>query len=408
MERPSLLFITPVAPAPTGGGIEMRAHATLRALASHYRVHVLLTAPALRRLPPPPGLLQLCDAVARVPVRIWREPVPFARAAAKRLLGVPFRPSRSLPSEWQILSPGRIRSAAAEVGRAEFDVVHVFRLYAAPFLTPFSARLGAQLDLDDVESTTRRDLAVIARAAGRTAEAERWERDAAAYERVESSVLWQFRRLFVASSSDGRLLEQRGVIDRVETLPNVVTAVARPAAPPVGPPFTVLFVGSLGYPPNADALAFLSEAVIPAVRARASSEVVFEVVGSGIAASTMRRLRRCPELRLTGHVADVAPAYVRANAVVVPVRAGGGTRIKTLEAFAHGRPVVATSKGVEGLAVRSGEHVFVADSADGLAICLARLIESPALAASIAAAGHRFVREHHDPAVLAPILRPGG
>jgi glycosyltransferase involved in cell wall biosynthesis len=105
-------------------------------------------------------------------------------------------------------------------------------------------------------------------------------------------------------------------------------------------------------------------------------------------------------------VADVTPSYARSNAVVVPVRAGGGTRIKTLEAFAHCRAVVATPKGVEGLSIRPGEHALVADSAEGLAACLARLIDSPATAAGLADRGYRFVKAQHDPAVLERILRP--
>ncbi len=405
MESPSLLFVSSVVPARSGSGIAMRAHATVCALASSYDVHLLLTAPALRRLPPPPEMLTLCASVTRVPVNPWREPVAFARVAAKRLLGAPFRPSRAAPSEWRALSVDRIRRSRAAVGVPEFDVIHVFRLYNAPFLAAFRAR-RTQLDIDDIESTTRRDLAALALAAGRSAEARRWERDAAAYERVEASLPRLFNRVFVASEADIEVLQRRGIAVRPEVLPNTVAAVEPPPRPSSTSPFTILFVATMSYPPNADAVWFLCEQVIPRLRAVTSRAFAFEVVGEGLPAAVRRFVEGCPELHLARGVPDLAPWYERAGAVIVPVRAGGGTRIKTLEALAHCRAVVATPKGVEGLRIRSGEHALVADSAEGLATCLARLIDSPATAAGLAERGYRLVKTHYAPAVLERVLRP--
>lgn len=407
MEQPSLLFISPVMPAPTGSGIAMRAFSTVRALSNRYRVHLVVTAPAMHRLSPSGGLPALCASIASVPVRPWREPVSFLHVVARRLLGVPLRSSRAAPSEWRALSSGRVRHAAAAAARAEFDVIHVFRLYCAPFARPFAARSCIQLDLDDVESTTRRDLAALARAGGRAGEAARWERDAAAYEELERRLLRSFDRVFVASEGDAAALVRRRVFGRPEVLPNVMTPV-EPAPPtPVGSPFTFLFVGSLAYGPNRDAVLFLCEMVMPHLGRRTGRPFVVELVGGGLSRADRRRLQAMPEIRLTGPVDELAPAYARASAVVVPVRAGGGTRIKTLEAFAHRRPVVSTPKGVEGLGVRPGVHALVADNAEAFAEDMAWLMDSPSGADALAERAHRFVKVHHDPARLEAVLVNG-
>jgi glycosyltransferase involved in cell wall biosynthesis len=98
----------------------------------------------------------------------------------------------------------------------------------------------------------------------------------------------------------------------------------------------------------------------------------------------VRELSEIPEVRLVGAVPDVAPVYRDAHAVVVPIRSGGGTRIKVLEAFSYGRPVVSTPVGIEGIEARPEEHLLVGDSPAALAAHCLRLMRDPALACRLA------------------------
>jgi polysaccharide biosynthesis protein PslH len=100
-------------------------------------------------------------------------------------------------------------------------------------------------------------------------------------------------------------------------------------------------------------------------------------------------------VEVTGTVADLSPLYERAGVVVVPLRYGGGTRIKILEALAYGRPVVTTAAGAAGLAVTHEQHVLVADDPAAMAAAVARLGSDPALVSRLAVNGRRLVEERH-------------
>lgn len=154
-------------------------------------------------------------------------------------------------------------------------------------------------------------------------------------------------------------------------------------APGDEPVFTM--VGLLTYPPNADAAAYFSDAVLPLVR-RHLPTAVFQLVGRYD--DSVGRLAGSPGVRLLGPVDDLDPVFASTSAVVVPLRAGGGTRIKILEAFARRVPVVSTPLGCEGLAARAGRELLVAESPEELAAACIRVHEDPALAASLVEQGH--------------------
>src|SRR5690606_28854424 len=101
----------------------------------------------------------------------------------------------------------------------------------------------------------------------------------------------------------------------------------------------------------------------PMVRAATEREALIRIVGSG-APPGLSEVRRLEGVRLIGRVADVGPEYGDADAVIVPIRGGGGTRIKVLEAFAHGRPVVSTSMGIEGIEATPETHYLAGDTAE--------------------------------------------
>ncbi len=99
---------------------------------------------------------------------------------------------------------------------------------------------------------------------------------------------------------------------------------------------------------------------------------------------------------MSGNVLDTTPYWDRARALVVPLRVGGGTRLKILEALARGVPVVTTSLGCEGLGLRSGQDVLVADDAEAFAACVDRLLADDELCRSLAAQGRTVAEARFD------------
>lgn len=146
----------------------------------------------------------------------------------------------------------------------------------------------------------------------------------------------------------------------VHTIPNGVDchALADLPAGREGPP-VVMFLGTMSWGPNAAAARFLAREVLPALRARVPGATL-AVVGRDPPADLLA-LNGTPGIEVTGSVPDVKPYLLRASLLAVPLDAGGGTRLKILEAFAAGLPVVSTAVGAEGIAAHPSEHFALAE-----------------------------------------------
>lgn len=146
----------------------------------------------------------------------------------------------------------------------------------------------------------------------------------------------------------------------------------------------ILFVGPLTYEPNTLAVKWFANDILPTIR-RCAPQAEFEVIGR--VENVSSDLLRVPGLLLRGHVPDVTPYYERAVVAVAPLHSGGGTRLKVIEALARGVPLVSTSFAVDGLCLRAGEEVLIADGpAEFAAACLA-LIRDADLRSRVAVAG---------------------
>ncbi len=302
-----------------------------------------------------------------------------------------------------------IRDAVQAFKDVTFQEVHVFRLYLAPFAEPYlqaapDCRPLCRLDLDDHESRTRQRLAILFDAMDDRANAVIERSEARKYFTMEQHYLPLFDQVYVGSENDRREITGRYGCRNVAVIPNGVRI---PPAEPAGPesaPYTFLFVGNLGYYPNEDAVLFFCSEVIPRLRTITAKHFRFMIVGTH-PSKRVRALAKAPEVMVTGTVQDPAVYYRDTDAVVIPLRAGGGTRIKLLEAFSHRRPVVSTALGAEGVAIRHGAHLLIADTAEKIASECRRLMETPALGSKLAAQAFEFVRHHHSPERIRELLR---
>jgi sugar transferase (PEP-CTERM/EpsH1 system associated) len=158
-------------------------------------------------------------------------------------------------------------------------------------------------------------------------------------------------------------------------------------------PDTLVFNGVLDYRPNLDAALFLVEEVLPRVQA-AVPGARLTIVGRG-AVSDVARLRKHPGVLVTGEVPDVRPYLAGSRVVVVPIRMGGGTRLKVVEGLAMGRPMVTTTLGCEGIDVDDDRHLLIRDDADTFAAAVVTLLSDGERGAALGAAGRELIEARY-------------
>jgi polysaccharide biosynthesis protein PslH len=164
----------------------------------------------------------------------------------------------------------------------------------------------------------------------------------------------------------------------------------------------LVFMGRMDYHANIDAAVFFARKTWPLVRAR-RPELRFVVVGAQ-PANEVLALRELGGVTVTGTVDDVRPFYHSALAAVVPLRVGGGTRLKILEAMAAGTPVVSTALGAEGLAVTAGRDILIADSSQAVADTIASLQVKTPQWESLVTNARALVKTHYDWSVIGEVL----
>lgn len=194
----------------------------------------------------------------------------------------------------------------------------------------------------------------------------------------------------LTSSRDEEMLLADAPMTRTAVVPNGVDLdFFRPdPGAPHPDPATFLFFGAIDYYPNTDGVLFFLREVMPRVAARLPDAHVC-IVGRRPPAEIVAY--ESPHVQITGQVEDLRPWLARATAVVVPLRIGGGTRLKILEAMAMGKAIVSTSLGAEGLDVTHGADVLIADSAEDLAAQMCRLIAEPELGVALGMAARHLV-----------------
>jgi glycosyltransferase involved in cell wall biosynthesis len=297
-----------------------------------------------------------------------------------------------LPQRARLADPYCVRRSLAD---SSFDLVWVLRLYLAPAARPFLSGASYRvLDVDEDDAVTLGAIADLHHRRGETDEAARAAREAEAYRRFADNCLDWFDQVVTASKAETEGLRgRRSVSAPVFTIPNAVeTGIARVGTLEQPGPITLVFVGNMDYAPNVDAAERLADAILPAIRRRMpGAELHLAGAGRGCAGMGGR-----PGVRIHGFVRDLGTLYQHATVAVAPLRAGGGTRLKLLEAFAHGVPVVATPTAAAGLEVRDGDQLLMAEDDEGIIAAALRVATDARLARRLAAAAARFVAEKHD------------
>jgi glycosyltransferase involved in cell wall biosynthesis len=214
--------------------------------------------------------------------------------------------------------------------------------------------------------------------------------------RYEQRIFRDFDLITMVSEPDKKsaqtLLHGKQVL--VEVLPNGVDcAHNRPGLAQVRP-HALIYNGALTYSANYDAMQWFLAEIYPIIKQRIP-DVTLTITGSTQGVN-LGGLRLDDSVHLTGYVSDVRIPVAQSAVCVVPLRQGGGTRLKILEAMALGTPVVATSKGAEGLEVIDGEHLLLADEPDQFAVQVVRLLRDPRLCDRLILNGRSLVTVRYD------------
>lgn len=364
--RPVALLVSPVVPDPQGTGLALRAWAWVWNLARSHQVSVLVVDPQCGH-----GTFDVGGATVE-----WGgagERVAYTRHG-RLLLGwcLPLlaRLTRAVVMDWRHLAggPDLMHNWPPVPMSGRVDRIVAFRVCVHEFALAAARRFPQaclEIDLDDLESDTRFSLARAQARLHRWGEALRTASVAWQYRCLEAPVLRRYDQAWLAAPEDVLLLQARlGRSPVVGCMPNRLQAPAAPLGPPPADgPFNMLFVGSLNYVPNEEGVWWLLCHVLPRLRSRMPSGWRFIVVGRRASAALARRLRQLPEVEFCPDAHSLREFYARAHVAVVPLHSGGGTKLKTLEAFAWRRPVVTTSHGARGLGVATGVHCLVADRA---------------------------------------------
>jgi glycosyltransferase involved in cell wall biosynthesis len=377
-----LLFLTTDLSYPPTDGRMLRTYNVLEGLAARHDIHLICydqrhgEDPDERRRVAEAQLRSLCASVDVFEIPSKRSRALLASTVAASLLeGSPFS-SRAYRSQTALR---RLEVVAAA---RDLDVVHVENTLLGEHIDG-RIRAARVLVHHNVESELFQQRAAAERNFARRVFLGLEARKMRA---LETRLGPRFGAHIACSSADAdRLRSIMGDV-RVCVVPNGVDLgyFSPPSVSPSGA--GVVHVGGLNWPPNLHAAAWLCDAVWPLVL-RTAPQATLTFVGRTGSAPVSRWMRN--NVAFAGEVADVRPYYAEAVVSVVPLHVGGGTRLKILNAWAMGTPVVSTSKGCEGLPARHGENLLVADAPSSFAAAVVRLLGDSAMRAALGAAGRR-------------------
>ena len=385
-----ILFVTQIVPYPPHGGVLQRGYNLLRELGRTHEVH-LLAFHHPDELPPGEAversraeLGRFCSAVEYF--ELWPKKSPAHRFLGLGLAALHPEPFSVLAQRNQSLSR---RIAELCTGGARPDIVHLDTIGLVPFAR-HCAGVPIVLAHHNIESELMRRRAEHERGAPQRLYVELQARRLRRYEARECG---RFPLNITVSAADAELLEQICPGVRTVVIPNGVdTDYFRPRWGNETP--ALIFTGGMNMFANRDAMEWFLEAVWPIIKARVPG-VRFYAVGQRPSPRVLEVAARDPAVEAPGHVPDARPWVERAAIYVVPMRVGGGTRLKVVDAMAQGKALVSTSLGAEGIEGDDGTHFVLADDANSFAERVIELLAQPAERRRLGEAARARAESHY-------------
>lgn len=386
-----ILVCSPVIPSPATSGLKIRVFNLARQLARDNEVHLI----CLSETPATPAQERSIHE-AGLGLTVVSKP---ANGLAQKLFTYGRRMARLTPPEFILSWEKEIFAALLLLERqGGYDVAIAEHLFMARYTAALSC--PKVMVLHNIESDLARQLAAT------------YAQPRRVYKRLAAAWAGSYERRMLAAMQGAVTVshqDRERLAALAPGLPSVVVengvdcgsfgataAAERPGA------HRLLYLGLMSYESNIDAVTWFADAVLPLIR-RNYTDTTFTIAG-GDPAGPVRDLAQREGIAVTGFVDEVEPLYREHDVMVVPLRHGGGSRLKILEAFAAGTPVVATAKGAEGLAVEDGVQLLIADDPVAMAAAVGRLYREPETAAALRDEALRLVAARYDWPMLADRL----
>jgi glycosyltransferase involved in cell wall biosynthesis len=277
--------------------------------------------------------------------------------------------------------------------------------FSAPFTETEAHRPVHVLDLDEFDGRAQERFAQLCLRNGEGLRAAELSIDAGKWIALTRECVSRFDRVLVCAGAEVEKLRDARIEGYFDVLQNAYEISGQGGDGDGSHRFDFVFVGVFGHHPNVDAMRFFCTEIWPTICEAADSPPTLAIVGHN-PPDEIRQLDEVAGVTVTGFVPETAPYYRNSQVAIVPLRAGGGTRIKILEAFALGVPVVSTTIGAEGLDVESGRHLLIADTPDEFAAACLRLLHDAELRERLVqSATDLFRRTHSVPVVKENIRR---
>jgi polysaccharide biosynthesis protein PslH len=358
-----ILWLSHLIPYPPKGGVLQRSHHLLCELAKYHGVDLLAfnQVPLMRPLFPTveAGMAEASEFFRNVGVRHRFISTPHGDGswersvlAARSLIGIPYNLRWLQSFEYE-------RALRSWLAEQPYDLIHFDTISLYPYFRFVPIESATALDHHNIESSM-----LVRRASNERNPAKRlyFLQEGHRLRRVERKVCPKFTTNITCSDVDTSDLKRVAPECRVQTIPNPVdTDYFSPGLEDRQP--RLIFVGRLNWYPNVQAVRFIVAKLWPAVK-RVWPTIEFDLVGAHPPEISLAMSQRDRNFRVHGFVPDVRPLLARASIYVCPIRDGGGTKVKVLDAMAMGKALIAHPVACEGISVSSGENVLFAESAD--------------------------------------------
>jgi polysaccharide biosynthesis protein PslH len=398
-----ILFLTQVLPYPLVGGAKIRAYYMLRHLAQQYAVTLVSFVREDDRPEDVAHLAKFCTAVHTVPMvrSRWRDALGLLASVTS---GQPAAITRDRVPAMQRLLARLVRETAFDVVHADQTAMAQYALHASEQSAAQGHRPRTLLDQHNAMYLLVARQAALERGPARLI----WRREARLFRRYELGLLRDFDHVLWVTAEDleaaARLATEEGdnvAFDRAKQTVVPICVDPEGVAPvvPAADAAEIVHLGTMFWPPNVEGVLWFAEQVLPLVLAKLPN-AHFTVAGKGpppaVQALAEPGSPVAGRVDVAGFVPDALPLLQQARAFIVPVRAGGGMRVKIVDGWQWALPVISTTIGAEGIETRNGENILLADSAEAFAAAVVRVLTDDRLAAALRANGRRWVETHYN------------
>ena len=377
-----ILFLSPTVPFPLTDGGRIRVFNLLKQIAQKNKVTLLALETQSTDADGVAELQQLGIQVHLVP-----NAQTLPRVSLGTLVKAFFRRQPITVARYDV--PAYRQKIRELIAEQTFDLVHYEMFHTAQFHT--------ETNLPGVLSQQNVDSAIWCRLCSETANPfykfAYWTQQLT-FQRYERVLSPKFDAVTCTSDIDAAVFQQHCAENVIEIIPNGVDITHYLPDFTSEAPAHLIYIGSMDWYPNEDAVAFFADEVLPLIQEKVSN-VTFSIVG-GNPSARVRKLAEREGVVVTGRVPEIKPYFAEATVFVVPLRIGSGTRLKILEALAMGKAIVSTTVGAEGLDLRDGEEIFIADEPTAFADAVTRLLMDPELRRRIGENGRARVEQDYD------------